>query len=381
MVPDGKETISQRLNIAFRTDASILIGTGHVMRCLTLADALREAGAAECTFICRPHEGNLIELIAGRGHRVAPLPQPVNARSEPGESMYGSWLGADRETDAHDTRKILEGRAIDWLIVDHYAIDHRWEQALRPACGRLMVMDDLADRKHDCDLLLDPSLGRTGEDYADLLPDEAVTLLGPQFALLRPEFAQLRAESLARRAAPQLRHLLITMGGVDKDNATDRVLDALDACALSDDARITVVMGPHAPWLAAVKERAARMRRPTGVLTGVKDMAQLMTDCDLAIGAAGSTSWERCCLGLPTIQLVLADNQEECAAALSHFDAVVGISAAKLGEELPHVLTELSPARLAHISDRAARVCEGRGTAMVTQMLLRNADEARSVDT
>ncbi|MGN6621342.1 MAG: UDP-2,4-diacetamido-2,4,6-trideoxy-beta-L-altropyranose hydrolase, partial [Sphingomonas sp.] len=230
-----------------------------------------------------------------------------------------------------------------------------------------MVMDDLADRKHECDLLLDPSLGRTEDDYADLLPEEAVTLLGPQFALLRPEFAQLRAESLARRAAPQLRHLLITMGGVDKDNATGRVLDALDACALPNDARITVVMGPHAPWLAAVKERAEHMRRPTNVLTGVRDMARLMTDCDLAIGAAGSTSWERCCLGLPSFTLVLADNQKVMAATLAESGATLVMPNAEEAGDwfLSQVSAGTITNSLADMSAAAARLTDGDGASRV----------------
>lgn len=359
--------------IVFRTDASIQIGTGHVMRCLTLADALRVRGA-ESLFICRPHMGHLLELIAQRGHHVIALPAlPVTDSTPASDPAHAHWLGTDWARDAEDTRTALAAEPMaDWLVVDHYALDQRWERALRPTCRHLMVMDDLADRPHACDLLLDPSLGRTSADYAVLLPESATLLLGPQHALLRPEFAELRAESLARRTNPQLRHLLITMGGVDKDNATGRLLDALDACPLPPDLRITVVMGPHAPWLEHVQERAGRMHRPTHILVGVRDMARLMTDADLAIGAAGGTSWERCCLGLPSIMLVLAENQYSVATPLQNAGAAI---AAQGPTEVvtflqDHLRAGTMPDILRSLSRAAERITDGEGVSRVVRRMV-----------
>jgi len=186
-----------------------------------------------------------------------------------------------------------------------------------------MVIDDLADRPHDCDLLLDQSLGREAADYAGLLPPAATPLIGPGYALLRPEFARLRAASLARRERPVLRKLLVTMGGVDKDNATGRVLDALASCTLPDAVEITVVMGPQAPWLSEVRAQAAAMPVPTKVLVGVRDMAALMAESDLAIGGGGMTSIERCVLGLPTIIVIQAENQIRQAKDLERAGAAV----------------------------------------------------------
>lgn len=357
----------QPLRIGFRVDASVEIGTGHVMRCLTLADALREDGAA-CLFLCRPHDGHLLELIATRGHEAIAL--PVRSRGtvdvpDPTAPAHAHWLGTAWATDAQDSREALAGASLDWLVVDHYALDQRWEQAMRASCRRLLVIDDLADRPHDCDLLLDQNLGRRAEDYRALLASGAQTLIGPHYALLRPEFAALRAESLARREHPQLRHLLITMGGVDKDNATGAVLAALDDCSLPADLRITVVLGPHAPWLAQVQARAAAMSRPTRVLAGVSNMARLMTDADLAIGAAGSTSWERCCLGLPTIQLVLAENQRAVAAALHETGAALIAGSASQATVLlqTQLLSGTMPEFLRTLSLSAARLVDGNGTA------------------
>lgn len=358
------------LRIAFRTDASIQIGTGHVMRCLTLADALRARGA-ETLFLCRPHPGHLLELISGRGHRAVALPAPEVAASL-AQPAHADWLGTTWARDAEHTRAAIGDEALDWLVVDHYALDSRWEAELRKSCAALMAIDDLADRPHDCDLLLDQNLGRRTEDYASLLRPGTPVLVGPQNALLRPEFTQLRAESLARRTHPQLEQVLITMGGVDKHNVTGQVLDALDACTLPPQLRLTVVMGPHAPCLAQVQTRAALMSRPTRVLVGVTNMARLMVDSDLAIGAAGSTSWERCCLGLPSYLLVLAANQSEAAAALQdRCAAMVVQSVSEIAQKLQTQLQSgnITPF-LRDLSVAAARVCSGNGISIVREILL-----------
>jgi len=335
------------------------------MRCLTLADVLCARGA-ECVFLCRPHAGHLLDLIVAQGHEAIALPPPYADVVAAEDPPHANWLGAGWEKDAQHSLQALAhhtvGRPVDWLVVDHYALDARWERMLRPACQHLMVIDDLADRAHDCDLLLDQSLGRTAEDYAGLLPETATTLLGPQYALLRPEFARLRAESLARRAAPRLERVLVTMGGVDKDNATALVLDALDSSVLPDNVRITVVMGGQAPWLTEARTRARRMRLATEVLVDVRDMARLMAENDLAIGAGGTTTWERCSLGLPTFTVVVAENQREVATAMAALGAMVLILLGEgLGEALARALREATPDKLANFSRISKDVCDGAG--------------------
>ncbi|WP_380873291.1 UDP-2,4-diacetamido-2,4,6-trideoxy-beta-L-altropyranose hydrolase [Sphingomonas sp. DBB INV C78] len=359
------------MKIAFRTDASLEIGTGHVMRCLTLADALRAQGG-DCVFVCRPHRGHLLEQIRARGHEVRalpPLPASFVARAD--DTFHAAWLGLGWTRDAEETLSLATGERFDWLVVDHYALDRRWEEALRPICGRLMVMDDLADRAHDCDLLLDPSLGRTVSDYRNLLPMGAATLLGPQFALLRPEFAALRGESLARRHSPRLAQLLITMGGVDKGNATGRVLAALSSCSLPATLRITVIMGAHAPWLADVRAQGALMPVPTKVLVAVDDMARLMARSDMAIGAAGGTSWERCCLGLPTIQFILAENQTGIAAQLAQVGAAVCADDETLPKAFGDFEDGVSSGQLAEQSRIASLITDGFGADRIAAELSR----------
>ena len=358
------------MRIAFRTDASLQIGTGHVMRCLTLADALRERGA-QSTFICRPHAGHLLYLIQRRGHTAKALAPADDAFTAPADPTHAKWLGTDWASDAAQTQQALGEQVVDWLVVDHYALDRRWEQTMRPHTGRIMAIDDLADRPHDCDLLLDQNLGRQAKDYGGLLSRHTQTLIGPAYALLRPEFAQWREHSLQRRAQPQLKNLLITMGGVDQANATGQVLDALTHCELPADLRITVVMGPTAPWLMQVQAQATAMPRPTEVLAGVSNMAQLMAESDLCIGAAGSTSWERCCLGLPAIQLVLADNQKEAALALTEKSAALSINLSTyFTTDLKLLIDCLDTLCMKTLTNRSAEICNGHGPASVITQLM-----------
>lgn len=303
------------MRIVFRADASIDIGTGHVMRCLTLGHALVEQGA-ECQFICRAHEGHLIDYIRDQGFQVHVLAMDSVANHSSGETAHAHWLGTSQSRDAQVCASLLEAIRPDWLVVDHYALDAQWEWKLTDFYKYLMVIDDLADRPHVADILLDQTLGREAADCQLHVPSECSILCGSRYALLRPEFVALRPYSLLRRVQPTLRQVLVTMGGVDKDNATGQVLDALSRCVLPPDCRVVVVMGPKAPHLNLVKTQAQMLPYSTQILSGADNMAQLMADSDLAIGAAGATAWERCCLGLPTLMLVLADNQRHLAEVL-----------------------------------------------------------------
>lgn len=363
-----------RPTVLFRVDASLDIGTGHVMRCLTLADALRERGTV-CRFVCREHPGNLLHLIRERGYTAHGLPMDCG-ESLAGEDVNGSqpphaaWLGTDWKPDAEQTCAVLGGSPVEWLVVDHYALDGRWESTMRQNCRRLMVIDDLADRVHDCDLLLDQNLGRLADDYSGLVPEECEVLVGPKYALLRPEFASFREYSLKRRVEPQLKRLLISLGGVDKNNVTADVLEAIRACTLPEACRITIVMGPHAPWLDQVRATAGQLPWETEVLVDVRNMAELMAESDLAIGAAGSTSWERCCLGLPSLILVLAENQRSIAMALHSAGAGIAIgTSVDLGTLSEHWASIVDPTALAETAAAAFRLTEGKGTLLASQSM------------
>lgn len=366
-------------NFAFRVDASLQIGTGHVMRCLTLADSLRNYGH-QCHFICREQPGNLIEYIKNLGFAVHILPiiDRVNLTWDLDEirAPYTQWLGVDLKTDANQTSLLIQSLSIGWLIIDHYALDHRWEKCIKNenAHLKIMVIDDLADRSHIATILLDQNFGRKAEDYDGLVPDNCRVLIGPKFALLRPEFARYRPESLLRRTGDKLTHLLISMGGTDNVDATTSVLRALQAAKLPCDFRLSVIMGSSAPALSRVRVLASQMAWRTEVLIDVRNMAGLMADADLAIGAGGITTWERCCLGLPSAIVETAANQEGIAELLENSGAAVAIgqlSDVDFNERVVEAIYKLIQLDTnLSISHRAAEICTGLGANLVAERIM-----------
>jgi UDP-2,4-diacetamido-2,4,6-trideoxy-beta-L-altropyranose hydrolase len=361
--------------IAIRVDASRVIGSGHVMRCLTLAEAMAARGG-EIRFICRAHPGHLGSVIKSRGFRLDLLPEAVPAYDDSqggaaGDPPHSQWLGVDFRTDAEQCIHLLGTHRTDLLVVDHYGLDARWEALLRPVVGNIMVIDDLADRAHDCDVLLDQNLGRRSEDYDGCVPPACRRLIGPAHALLRSEFASLRATSLARRADGNLRRILVSLGGVDLPNATGQVLMALSASPLAQGLEVLVVMGSGAPWISHVQAQVRELSLKAEIKIGIGDMAAQMCAADLSIGAAGGTAWERCCLGLPTILVVLADNQQSGAAALERAGAAHIIGAPdEIPFRLPDFLTRLAiPDSLLQMQVASARITDGQGVGRVIKTL------------
>jgi UDP-2,4-diacetamido-2,4,6-trideoxy-beta-L-altropyranose hydrolase len=283
--------------VAFRTDGGSHIGSGHVMRCLTLAQALQEQGA-EVLFISREQPGHLCDLITERGFAVERL------------AAVPDGSGTDWKHDADGTRASLEtgmGRKADWLIVDHYLLDRRWEGALRASADRLMVIDDLCNRPHDCDVLLDQNVvADMHERYADKLSASCRQLIGPAYALLHPDYARLHAHVAPRRGA--IRRILVFFGGADSANLAERVLDAFLALG-RPDIEVDIVIGASSRHGDAVRQKAGVHNTNIHVHAGLPSLATLMSEADLAIGAGGSTHWERLCLGLPCLVVTLADNQ------------------------------------------------------------------------
>jgi UDP-2,4-diacetamido-2,4,6-trideoxy-beta-L-altropyranose hydrolase len=302
------------MRIIFRVDASIHIGIGHVMRCLSLAVELKNNGI-DVRFICRKHKGHLINIIRSRGIQVYELEIPKKKISN-NELFNSSWLGTSQLQDAKECIEKISQIKVNLLIVDHYGIDHIWQNAVKGCYERLMVIDDLADRTHNCNILLDQNFGRIKEDYIKLVPKSCKVLLGPKYALLRSEFAQWRKYSLNRRKYPELKKIFVSMGGVDSENKTAQILEQLKSCKLPNDVKVTVVMGDTAPHLKYIMDMAEFLPFKVEVKSNVSNMAEIMSNCDIAIGGSGSTTWERCCLGLPSIQIILAENQKFIAEKL-----------------------------------------------------------------
>ncbi|XDZ63099.1 UDP-2,4-diacetamido-2,4,6-trideoxy-beta-L-altropyranose hydrolase [Alphaproteobacteria bacterium LSUCC0396] len=353
------------MKVAFRADASIQIGTGHVTRCLTLANELARQGH-ECWFVCREHPGNLGDLIASQGHSLTLLPAPAIQWPQEKDTVsddYALWLGAPWQEDARQTMEVISPLKLDWLVVDHYALDAQWEYTVASAVGDIMVIDDLANRPHACALLLDQNLGRFVSDYDGFLPSECHRLVGPCFALLRPEFSALREQSLERRKQTELKRILISLGGVDRDNFTGKVLEALATSSLYSSTELDIIMGAAAPYLDDVRQQAAQLPFKTTVSVNVKDMAARMYQADLSIGAAGSTSWERCCMGLPSITVILAENQRSIAEALSKYKASLLVDTSRVTEEIAEMIqVYASDAEIRSLlTQNAAQVCDGAG--------------------
>ena len=361
------------MNVAIRTDSSLAIGTGHLMRCLALADELGRNGTC-VRFLCRELGGNLIEVAERTGFEVLRVP---TGRADPVgyDDSVMQPLGAMWESDARQTVEMLaqQQAEVDWLVIDHYAFGVHWESAVRPCVSHLMVIDDLADRHHDCDVLLDTTLGRTKSDYRDLVPRDCRLLVGPAYALLRPQFAEARAASLERRREHgRVQRILVTMGGADPRNITCVVLDAIGAAGV--DVVVDVVLGARSPHFDSVRACAAAMPVRIRLHVDVYDMAQLMALADLAIGTGGTTSWERCCLGVPSLVITDADHQLEIATALERHGAarVAGWHRGLEVTKLAGVIRELcsDAATLHNMSTRAAQICDGRGVLRVRQALM-----------
>lgn len=361
------------MRVAFRTDASAEIGSGHLQRCLTLAQALAARGA-ECRFVCRALPGHMSAAVQAAGFELDLLPTPRPGDRPDATPAHAAWMGVDWRRDAAETRTALNAWRPGWLVVDHYALDDRWQGLALPAGVRLMVIDDLADRRHLADLLLDQNYGRRAADYDALVPLTTQHLIGPRFALLRSEFAAARPSALARRAKGPVQTILVAMGGYDAEDASGRIVDVLAALPEVAGLRVQVVLGGRAPHLPRLQARAATLPLAVEVLADAPDMAGLIEAADLGIGAAGGSAWERCCLGLPTLMLTLAANQRPAAAALDRAGAAVLVGdmadphwTARLAAELTRLLAD--PGARAALALRAAAVADGRGARRVAAIM------------
>ena len=304
------------MNIVFRVDASAQIGSGHVIRCLTLAKRYRREGHT-VSFVMRALPSNLIAFVEEAGFSVHSLPYVKSRKMLTG---YLAWLTVAQEQDAQETTAVLRTMGqVDRLVVDHYALDAAWETVCRPYTREIMVIDDLANRRHDADILIDQNFyENAAERYVGLVPHECRLLLGPQHALLRDAFYEIKP----RRRTGELHNILIFYGGSDLTDETSKALRALLSMNLHG-VEVDVVVGKTNPQMESVRKRCADHKN-IRYHCQVENMAELMNAADLALGAGGTTTWERLALGLPSIVTAIADNQieicENCArAGLVHY--------------------------------------------------------------
>lgn len=332
---------SRRLECVFRADASAAIGTGHVHRCLGLGDELKVRGHG-VTFVCRSEPGHLIALVRDRGFECTVLPAGI----DPGEDAGGTLAAIE-----------ARGAPVDWVVVDHYGLDATWESVVGRKARRLFVIDDLADRPHDSDVLLDASHGEDATSrYDGLLPARTRLFLGPRYIPLRREF--FGRQQIPRSPRP-VQRILMTFGGNDPLDMTGLALRALDHPDFAAVA-IDVTVGTSNPRLEEVRRLAGDMPRVTLHVQHPRPSV-LMDAADLCLGAGGTTSWERCYLGLPSLIVVLADNQREIAERLDRMGIV-----RSLGDGTKLTVEDLRTAVQSAIGDRDWQLASSRaGQALV----------------
>lgn len=346
-------------HIAFRTDATSLIGTGHFMRCLTLASALKGRGS-HVRFVSRNLSEHLRNMLVEKDIEFVYLDGDVTLLPD-GDLAHSNWLGTSQAQDAEATIKALSDRRWDWLVVDHYALDVRWESDLRGTAKQIMVIDDIADRQHDCDVLLDQNFYADMQTrYVNKVPEHCQLLLGPRYALLRDEFRVMRGQIKPRSGV--VKNILVFFGGVDAGNYTGLTLQAL-AGITHEELHVDVVIGAQHPCREQIQATCVMYGYACYVQTA--HMAELMAKADLAIGAGGSASWERCCLGLPALLVALAENQVDIAKALDSICACVYIGLAEtvnflaIKDKVINLLN--SQDRLEMISKHVFSLVDGQG--------------------
>jgi len=364
----GRIKLQKIMQVIIRTDASLEIGTGHVMRCLTLAYALQEKGA-KVSFICRQHQGNLIEFIESKGYHVEQLPFNKNKLSD--RTLFHShWLGVTQKEDSLACKLILQKNNPDWLIVDHYALDIRWEKPLEPYYKKLMAIDDLADRQHQCDLLLDQNYyGNMDSRYSKLLNTQCKKLLSPKYSLLRKEFLDTRNN--IRKRSGTITRILIFFSGSDPTNETTKALEAIKLLN-NDKISIDVVVGLSNPFKDKVKKLCNELSN-VNYHCQISNISEIMLKADLAIGAGGSTTWERCCLGLPSILVILSKNQELLTTELAETNAIINLGWADKVTPMIYKQTilNLTASKLIDMSEISMQLVDKKGIIRVVDAVLK----------
>jgi UDP-2,4-diacetamido-2,4,6-trideoxy-beta-L-altropyranose hydrolase len=353
------------MRVVIRTDSSNSIGFGHVIRCLTLADALSSLGAT-IEFVARAHHGNLNKHIESRGYKVHSLSVIAEFDLQTSLKGYEKWLGVKQEVDAVETIKALAGGKIDWLIVDHYALDQTWEEIVGLNAVHTLVIDDIANRYHKCNCLLDQNYENKNR-YLKWVNKECALLLGPSFALLRPEYALFRKNSRKKTIS----RVMVFFGGVDLDDLTGEALRALSLPDL-DNLDVDIVVSANYERREILDELAMARGRVV-IHDSLPHLAELMSIADIAIGAGGVANWERMCLGLPGLVVTVANNQIPISKELHEKGAIRWLGSKKdVNSEVIRdaLLSEINSPYYAERINTAYSLCDGKGVKRVVKTLL-----------
>ncbi|MDA9943707.1 UDP-2,4-diacetamido-2,4,6-trideoxy-beta-L-altropyranose hydrolase [Paracoccaceae bacterium] len=362
------------MKLLFRTDVSAKIGTGHLMRCVTIAFEAQRLGWISC-FVIRDPEQPTVDLLQSFGIELRILiTKHLLQKSEPKRFAHENWLTVSQEIDAQDTLEIMNEFKPDWIIVDHYALDKTWYKIVRKFRSKVFTIDDLGDRELDCDLLLDQNLGASEEKYKHNVPRTCNLLVGPHYALLRDEFKEWRKKSIERRIDIDVRSVLITMGGADVENYTLGVLKELTKSKYAEKCVFKVIIGGNYQYANTLNDFVQSFELKTLISTNVTNMAQIMSESDLCIGAAGSTAWERCCLGLPTITFAIAQNQIDLLNFMTENYITSASNLEKICDDFDFLIGEDQKSRLKQLSRNSSAICDGRGVGRVLRQLEQGSD-------
>jgi len=360
------------MKVAFRVDAGMKIGGGHLSRCLTLAKELTRRGVNDITFLMKRHCGVFIKTVVDEGYDVSVLPLAYSPDYDDG---YKAWVGGEIQMDAALSRDTLVCKGFgsgDWLIVDHYGLDQDFELPLMALNLRIAVLDDLVNRSHTCDLLVDQTFGRKNVEYLSLVNSDCVVFSGADYCLLRPEFLSCKPVAIERRKSfHSVKKILVNFGSTDPGNATLHFLQNIDDYCFHKGVFIVVVVGASFPYVDEVFGCLEKIKSKYSFLIDVKDMAERMCDVDIAVGAAGSTTWERCALGLPSLLVKTAENQVDVISKVVEGNAAIyhDINLINQKEEIEKNLAILEN-QYKSISDSAMRLVDGYGVCRVVDFLI-----------
>ena len=323
------------MQAVFRVDASVDIGSGHFMRSLSLAKAMVSAGV-QCRFVCRDLPGHMAEHVRSRKIDVVMLPLLAPYKKPESSDDYAGWLQVDQAQDADEFVANLPAKC-DLVVVDHYGLDKVWESKVIDHCDQLVAIDDLC-RSHIADVLIDQTFGRDQTAYK--ASKVKFVLAGQQYALLWPKYYRYH-EACIRRQMPNRHRLLVSMGGYDTLNMTGAVLDLLAAAPPEWLERVDVVLTAAAPHYEEVRRKIERRGAPLVLHDFVQDFGGLMMGSTMAIGAAGTTTWERAALGLPSILVPVAENQAAVAAAMREAKTAIVIEPEDLSRQFDAAILSL----------------------------------------
>ena len=339
--------------IFIRVDSSTKIGYGHLIRCLALADTLKKS--FKINFICTNLNGNLISQICKKKFEVFRFntkSQRINVKK-------------DAEKTISIIKKYRNKKSL--LILDSYILSQEWENRVKPYVKRLIVIDDLMDRKHSCDLIIDQNLHtQMNSLYTKSVPKNCIKLLGPDYAILRNQFIAQR--KYAKIRSLPLKNILVSFGGSDNENHTLHALTSLKK--LNSDVNVNVVTGTANIGKKIIKN-FCKKNFNYNYFEQVENMVKLMQVADLCIGSSGTTTWERCCVGLPAIAIVTSNDQKDIASAVSKNKCIINLGKIKKSDNVNYVrlMKNLKNSELQNMSRNCMKLVDGKGAARISKYI------------